>query len=198
MIPVRSAPAVLLSVAALLINGALALAQDGGKGGNQGDPPTLKGKVAAYKANTSITVETQARGGQANKTEFSILKDKTKIELGAGIRAIEPGMVVSVWADKDNPKAAAKVVAEAEAPTVKGKVVAYEADKSITVETKARGGEAKNTEFALVKDKTKIELSAGAKAVEVGVTVSVWADKDDPKAAAKVVVQGAAAPGRGQ
>ncbi|MCI0350302.1 MAG: hypothetical protein L0Z53_12830 [Acidobacteriales bacterium] len=46
-------------------------------------------------------------------------------------------------------------------------------------------------EFAIVKDKTKIEGK-----VEVGKTVSVWADKDNPKQAAKIGVAGGARPGR--
>ncbi len=79
MNPVRRAGAVLISAAlALLINATLAHAQ--GRGGNQAEPPTLKGKVAAYEADASITLETKVRGGQINKTEFSIVKDKTKIE----------------------------------------------------------------------------------------------------------------------
>jgi hypothetical protein len=194
--PVRSVSTFLSVAAVVLAHASLAQAQ--GRGGtNPPEPPTLKGKVAAYEADASISVETRARGGQTNKTEFSIAKGKTKIELGAGIQAIEPGVTVSVWADKDDPKAAARILAEPEAPTVRGKVVAYEADKSITVETRTRGGEARTTEFALVKGKTLIELT-GVKAIEAGMTVSVWAEKDNPKNAAKVAAQGAQPGGRGR
>jgi len=183
---------------AFLFHGSLAHAQNR-RGGNPPEPPTLKGKVAAYEADASITIETKVRGGQTNKTEFTIVKGKTQIELGAGVKAIEVGITASVWAEKDTPKVAAKVVAEPEPPTVKGKVVAYEADSSITVETPAgRGREAGKVEFSIVKGKTRIELGGGAKAIEVGMTVSVYADKDNPKAAAKILAQGVAPGGRGR
>ncbi len=187
----------LMAAAALLIGSTQLLAQDRGRG-KPAEPPTLRGKVGAYEADVSITVETRLRGGQVEKTEFSIVKGKTLVELGTGVKAIEVGGTVSVWADKENPKAAAKVVAEPEAPTVQGKVTAYEADKTLVVERKTRSGDAKSTEFSLVKGRTVIELGTGVKALEVGQTVSVWAEKDDPKAAARVAVQGAAPGGRGR
>jgi hypothetical protein len=72
--------------------------------------------VVAYEADRSITVETTARGGETRKTEFLIVKDKTLVELGAGVKAIEPGATVSVWAEKDNPENAAKIAAQGIAP----------------------------------------------------------------------------------
>ena len=115
---VRSAAAILLSVAvAILIHGTLAHAQDRGRGGKAPPTaPTVKGKVVAYEVDKSITIETKSRGGEAKKTEFAIVKGKTQIELGAGVKAIEVGIVVSVWADKDDPKNAAKIAAQAAAP----------------------------------------------------------------------------------
>ncbi len=87
--------------------------------------------------------------------------------------------------------------AKAAAPTAVGKVAAYEADKSITVETKSgRDKKVVKTEFAIVKDKTKIELPAQVKAIEVGMTVSVWADKDNPKQAAKIAAAGGGRPAK--
>jgi len=123
MKPVRSAASILLSAAAaLLINGSLASGQDRGRGGNQGAPPTLRGKVVAYEADQSITVETKAaRGGEAKKTEFTLVKDKTKIELVAGVKGIEVGVTVSVWTDKDDPKTAAKVVVQGAAAPGRGR-----------------------------------------------------------------------------
>ncbi len=157
-------------------------------------PPTAKGKVAAYEADTSITVATPVRGGQVNKTEFSIVKGKTRIELGSGVKAIEVGAGVSVWADSDNPKNAAWILAEPEAPTIRGRVTAYQADASITVESAGR--EVRKSEFGIVKDKTRIELGTGVKALEVGQMVSVWADKENPKNAARIVSEAVAAPRR--
>lgn len=71
------------------------------------------------------------------------------------------------------------------APTVKGKVLAYEADKSITIETSGNDGVSKKIEFAVVKGKTKIEGLA-KKGIEAGMTLAVWDDKDNPKQAAKI------------
>lgn len=67
------------------------------------------------------------------------------------------------------------------APAIKGKVVAFEADKSITIEGLASDGASKKIEFAIVKGKTK-----GPKTVEVGMALAVWDDKDNPKQAVKI------------
>lgn len=188
--PVHGLSAALVSVAAaLLVTSALAQAQDRGRGGKPAEPPAVKGKVAAYEEDKSIAVETAVRGGGVKRTEFSIVKDRTRIELGLGIRAIEPGVVVSVFPEKDNPRNAAKIVAEPRSANLTGKVVAYEADKSITVGINVRGGRVSKTEFAIVKGRTQIELGLGVKAIEPGVRVSVWADLDDPKNAAKVAAE---------
>ncbi|MCI0359312.1 MAG: hypothetical protein L0211_12610 [Planctomycetaceae bacterium] len=85
------------------------------------------------------------------------------------------------------PAPADAVRPQAEAPTIVGKVAAYEADKSITVEVKMRGGKSRQTEFSIVKDQTKIELLGDAKEIAVGLPVSVWAGKDNPKSATRIV-----------
>lgn len=58
--------------------------------------------------------------------------------------------------------------ADAGPPTATGKVIAYEAGKSITVEVKKRGGLVEKREFTVVKDKTKVELLGRTKAIELG------------------------------
>jgi hypothetical protein len=87
---------------------------------------------------------------------------------------------------------------DANAPTATGKVVAYEADKSITLEVGGGRTEAKKVEFALVKDKTKIELPPRVKdkGIQAGMVLAVWADKDNPRQAARIAVP-AAGPGGG-
>ncbi|MCI0359073.1 MAG: DUF1549 and DUF1553 domain-containing protein [Planctomycetaceae bacterium] len=89
-----------------------------------------------------------------------------------------------------NPQAADQ---QRDPPTVTGTVVAYEAGKSITIETRNRNG-AKKSEFAIVKEKTKIELPPRQAEIKVGMTLSVWADKENPATAARI---GANSPGRG-
>ena len=86
--------------------------------------------------------------------------------------------------------------AAAEAPAIVGQVAAIQADKSITVEVKQRGGTTRQSEFSIVKDQTKIELLGDAKAIAVGMPVSIWADKDNPKLASRVVVGGSPAAAR--
>ena len=162
-------------------------------------PPAAVGKVAAYEANKSITVEVRQRGAEAKKVVFDIVKDKTKVELLGTTKAIEVGTEVRVWADKDNPKAAARITAgagaDAAAPTATGKVVVYEADKSITLEVKRRNAATEKREFAIVKDKTKVEFLGTTKSIEVGAEVRIWADQDNPKAAARIT---AGTPQRGR
>ncbi|MCI0379858.1 MAG: DUF1549 and DUF1553 domain-containing protein [Gemmataceae bacterium] len=85
----------------------------------------------------------------------------------------------SAWAQR--PKS------DVGAPTASGKVVAFEADKSIAVEVKQRGGQSKKFDFAIVKDKTKVEFLGVTKTIDVGTEVKVWADKDNPKTAARIV-----------
>jgi hypothetical protein len=104
----------------------------------------------------------------------------------------------ALLAQRNNAPAAA--ADKADAPTVVGKVVAYDADKSITIETPAgRNVEARKTEFVIVKDKTKIELPPRKQAIEVGMTLAVWTDKENPKQAAKIAVpMGNAAGNRGR
>jgi hypothetical protein len=65
-------------------------------------------------------------------------------------------------------------------------VISYEADKAIAVEVNQRGGLTKKMEFAIAKGKTKVELLGGVNVINVGTEVRVWADKDDPKTAARI------------
>ncbi|MCI0355656.1 MAG: hypothetical protein L0099_11550, partial [Acidobacteria bacterium] len=103
-----------------------------------------------------------------------------KARAGLTLLAVVALLCVSSSGSAQRPKA------DVAAPTATGKVVAYEVDKSITVEVKQRGGEAKKLDFAIVKDKTKVELLGRAKAIELGAQVRVWADKDNPKTAARI------------
>ncbi len=178
-----------LAMATLLIVNLIGSAQRPRPGADTA-APTATGKVVVYEVDKSITVEVKQRGGQTKKLEFAIVKDKTQVELLGATKAVEVGTEVRIWADKDNPKAAARIAAgasaDAAAPTAAGKVVAYEVGKSITVEVKKRGGQTEKLEFAIVKDKTKVELLGTTKAIEVGTEVRIWADKDNPKTAARI------------
>jgi hypothetical protein len=73
----------------------------------------------------------------------------------------------------------------ADAPAVVGKVTAYEAGRSITLETVTRAG-ATAHEFTIVPDQTRIELPPRNREITVGSTLAVWADKDDSRIAARV------------
>src|SRR5262245_10828764 len=189
----------LLAMATVLGAGSQALAQ---RPKGDATAPAATGKVVAYDAGKSLTVEVKQRGGLTKKVEFVIVKDKTKVELVGRTKAIEVGTEVKVWADKDDAKTAVRILAGAvaggagaDAPTAAGKVVAYEVAQAITVEVPQRGGLTKKVEFAIVKDKTKVELLGTIKAIEVGTEVRIWADKDDAKIAARIAA-GAAGGGR--
>jgi hypothetical protein len=82
---------------------------------------------------------------------------------------------------------------QAEPPTVVGKVVAYEPEKLIVLETANRNG-VKKSEFVIAKDKTRIELPPRIKEISVGRTLAVWVDKDEPKLAARIANPPNAAP----
>ena len=174
------------------------------------EPPTIVGQVVAYEPDKSIAIETRNRKG-VTKSEFAIVKDKTKIELPPRATEIKVGMTLAVWADNDDPKRAARIGAPAQgaaqprtrrpnnrpaadAATAIGQVAAFEADKSITVEVRQRGGQSRKAEFSIVKDRTKIELAGEAKEIAVGMPVSVWADKDDSKLAVRIVAGAARGP----
>jgi RNA polymerase sigma factor (sigma-70 family) len=75
--------------------------------------------------------------------------------------------------------------ARAEAPTMTGRVVAYEPNQSITLETTSRAG-VKKTEFVIVKDTTRIELPTRAREIQVGMILSIWTDRSDPKRALRI------------
>jgi hypothetical protein len=85
----------------------------------------------------------------------------------------------------------------ADAPTVTGRVVAFVPDKSIALET-ASAGETKRTEFRIVKDRTRIELPPRIKEIALGITLSVWADKEDAALAARIGRAASARPQRGR
>src|SRR5262245_2153557 len=74
-----------------------------------------------------------------------------------------------------NRPANAQANPAAEAPTVTGKVVAYEAQKLIAIEITTRNGPVRS-EFTIDKDKTKIELPPRVQEISVGAVLSVWAD----------------------
>jgi RNA polymerase sigma factor (sigma-70 family) len=75
--------------------------------------------------------------------------------------------------------------APADAPTVVGRVVAYEPDRSITIESTTRAG-TKISAFAIIKGTTRIELPTRVKDIQVGTILPVWADRDDPKLAVHI------------
>lgn len=87
------------------------------------------------------------------------------------------------WAQRGQPRQSP--AAPAEPATFVGNVVAYEADKSITLEATTRQGATKR-EFAIVKETTRVELPPRIKEIRLGLTLGVWADKDDPKLAARI------------
>jgi hypothetical protein len=150
-----------LAVAALLSVSSSGTAQRPKK---DATAPAAAGKVVAYDADKSISIEVLQRGMPAKKLDFVIVKDKTKVDL-VGVKAIEVGTQVQIWIDKDDAKNATRILAGAafgpgekkDIPTAKGKVAAYEAAKSITVEVPARGGLTKKVDFVVSKDKTKVE-----------------------------------------
>jgi hypothetical protein len=166
--------------------------------------PTATGKVTAYDPEKSITLEVSRRGGAKN-FEFVIVKDKTRIDLPPRANEIKVGMVLSVWADPQDPKLAARIGANTPPaappntrrrnngrgaqppPTAVGQVKAYDAETSITIEVKERGGKTRQAEFTIVKDQTRIELLGDTKTIAVGTAVSVWADKEYPRRAARIV-----------
>jgi serine/threonine-protein kinase len=76
--------------------------------GVRADPPAVTGKVVAYEADKSITIQTETKEGQPRRNEFAIVKGKTEIRIPARVK--DPvGRIFSVWPDKDNPKHAAKI-----------------------------------------------------------------------------------------
>jgi len=203
---------VALGIAMLLALSGEALAQRGGlrpanpqtKGATEA--PAATGKVVAYEAGKSIALETTNRNGMQRR-EFKIDKDQTKIELPPRIKEIAVGQTLSVWALKETPDVAARIGTGGPAapvnpanprrpnrgqtpagpPIVAGQVVAYEADKSLTIEVRQRGGQVQRSEFAIANDQTKVEFVGEAKALAVGIPVTVTPDKDNAKLAARIV-----------
>jgi hypothetical protein len=110
------------------------------------------------------------------------LRIASHVALGIGLLALCSDALAQrvPRADPANPQTPRQ-----EPPTIVGKVVAYEPDKSIVLETTNRDG-VKRNEFAIVKDKTKVELPPRIKEISVGRTLAVWADKEDPKLAVRI------------
>ncbi len=170
----------------------------------EAEAPPATGKVSSYQPNQSITIEVQQRR-ETRQVEFRVVRERTKIELPPRQQEIRIGIVLSVWADKEDPTLAARIAPaggdapaqgtrrpnrrpdNTDPPGTRGQIAAYEAEKSITVEVKQRGGQTRKTEFNIVKDRTKIELAGDAKEIEVGLPVTVWSDKDEPQLAARIV-----------
>jgi hypothetical protein len=200
MKPTRNARAgwTVLALALLLLVNVSGSAQRPRPAADAG-PPTATGKVVAYEADKSVTVEVKKRGGLTEKLEFVVVKDKTRVELLGATKTLEVGTEVRIWADKDNPKAAARIAAgfvvAPDAPTATGKVVAYEADRSVTVEVPQRGGQVKKVQFTIDKVKTKVELLGTVKAIEVGTEVRIWANPDQPNTAARITAGTTRRPG---
>jgi len=189
MKPTCNAGSLVLAMALVqLLAASPARSQDRGRGGEvPPDEPTYTGVVTAYEPDKSVSVGIRRRGGENTEFEYAIVKGKTQIELRAGVKAVEVGLVVSVWGDRDNPKNAARLAFELEAPTIHGTVTDYQADKFIIVRASLRGGGVQESEFSIVKGKTQIGLADGTTAIEVGVGISVWADKVDATKAAKIL-----------
>src|SRR5262249_38986943 len=72
------------------------------------DVPAVVGKVVAYEHDASLVLEIQSRDG-AKKSEFTIVKKTTTIELPPPIRDIKVGQMLAVWPDKEDAKLAAKI-----------------------------------------------------------------------------------------
>lgn len=79
-----------------------------------------------------------------------------------------------------------------DAPAAQGKVVVYEAGKSITLETASRNG-AKRFEFLIDANQSKIELPPRMREITLGNVLSVWTDKDNPQLAIRIAASGRAA-----
>jgi len=73
-----------------------------------GSAPTVVGKVVEYKPGASIVIEAATRSG-VSRREFTLRADKTKVELPPRIKELAVGINISLWADKDDPKLAARI-----------------------------------------------------------------------------------------
>ena len=202
-----------VGVCAWFLAGATAMAQrgSGGPTASSGtEPPALVGQVVAYEVDKSITIEIAQRGGQTQKTEFAIVTGQSKVELAGDAKTIAVGTKVSVWPDKENPKLAARIVAASDdspgrtsgstssssaptkgravwvEPTVIGHVVAYQPNKSVTIEVRVQRGVSLPPQQFKLNAQSKIELPADTKTLAVGMVASVWPDKYDKKLAVKI------------
>src|SRR5262245_24417711 len=162
-----------LAVALVFSLSVSALAQRGGQRRDNPqtnaapEPPAVTGKVIAYEPGTTIVLETTSRVG-VQRFEFKLDKEQTKIELPPRIQEIAVGQTLSVWANKETPDVAARIgtggdqpapanpanprrpnrgQTPAGPPAVAGQIVAYEADKSITVEVRQPRGPFLRREF---------------------------------------------------
>src|SRR5262245_51498201 len=101
---------------------------------------------------------------------------------------------VVAWGQRGGirPKSAASMD-PADVTALVGQVVEFEPDASITVEVRNRD-EITKRKFAIVKEKTAIELPPRMREIKIGQTLAVWADREDSKLAAKIGSPNAAAP----
>jgi hypothetical protein len=74
-----------------------------------------------------------------------------------------------------------------------GIVKSYVPDQALVLKGTGRT-EAQEYEFTIVKGQTQIELPPRIKEITVGLTVAVWADKENPKLAAKIATPNGAPP----
>src|SRR5215813_7935388 len=88
---------------------------------------------------------------------------------------------VSSWGQRGGARPNAPATTNpADVTAVVGQVTEYEPDKSLTLEVQNRDGITKR-QFAIVKEKTAIELPSRMREIKVGQTLAVWADKEDLK-----------------
>jgi hypothetical protein len=70
--------------------------------------PAVTGKVSSYEPYKSITLDVQQRR-ETRQVKFSVVRERTKIELPPRRQEIRIGRVLSVWADKEDPTLAARI-----------------------------------------------------------------------------------------
>lgn len=106
--PVTRRMGLIAGCALIAVAGLVATRALGQRAQNEGEPPTVVGKVVEYVADRSIVLETTNRNG-ARTSEFAIVKDKTRIELPPRLGEVKVGQILAVWADKDDPRVAARI-----------------------------------------------------------------------------------------
>jgi RNA polymerase sigma factor (sigma-70 family) len=143
------------------------------------DPPTLPlGAVVAYEKDRSITLEALTSSGKRN-FPFLITPNRTEVRVIGG-QDIAVGMNATVWADRDDPKQAARIVANPKSPTAQGKILAYEEGKSITLGLTTTNVGGRQAAFLIERDVTEVRLLQGLTGITVGQNASVWVDSPGP------------------